>query len=245
MNRFLVDLHVHTALSPCASDAMTPCAIVAEALALGLHVLAICDHNSAANARAVQLAARDRLAVLAGLEITTAEEVHVLGIFPAVDDAMNVSDRIRQTLPDLDIPNRIFGRQLRMDESGAILVEEKKMLAFATPFSLEQTVELVKSHRGLAIASHIDRPSFGVISQLGFFPDDVRFDALEVTPRGLSSPQAALYISLKLPIITSSDSHELTDLGVCYSMFEMRSPTFDEIARALAGEGDRRVFYHA
>lgn len=245
MRQFLVDLHVHTALSPCAGEEMTPPAIVAEAVALGLHVVAICDHNSAGNVAAVQSAARGRLVVLAGMEITTAEEVHVLGIFPDAPSAQAAGQEIGATLPDAAIFGGRFGRQLLMDDAGRILGEQTKALSFASVFTLSETVGQIKSHGGLAIASHIDRPAFGVLSQLGIFPTDAGFDAVEVTPIGLASAQAPLYTALDLPIVTSSDSHHLTDLGTCYSLFEMEAPTFEEIARTFRGEGTRRLLYHA
>ena len=83
----LADLHIHTALSPCADGEMTPPAIVHEAVMKGLGMIAICDHNSAANTEAVQKAAGGLLTVIAGMEITTAEEVHVIGLFPTVQSA--------------------------------------------------------------------------------------------------------------------------------------------------------------
>ena len=245
MNRYFVDLHVHTALSPCAAEEMTPPAIVRLACELGLHVLAICDHNSAGNVRAVQGAAGDRLTVLAGIEITTAEEVHVLGIFPDADRADRVARGILQTLPaPLDSP-RSFGPQLLLDESGQVVGAEPHLLTWACGFDLTQTVYIIKEHGGLAIASHIDRPSFSVFSQLGIFPREAGFDAVEVTPAGLSSPDAGRYTALNLPIITASDSHDLATLGMVYSMFEIQSPTFEEVTRALKGEGNRKVYYRA
>jgi len=245
VNRFLVDLHVHTALSPCASEDMTPPAIVAEAVALGLQMIAVCDHNSVGNAAAVQKAAGDRLAVLPGMEISTAEEVHILGIFPDIDCAMAVAENVLATLPSMREVSRTFGQQLLMDETGRMTEYERKMLSMASGFGLTQVVDLIKRNGGLAIASHIDRPSFSVFSQLGLFPDDAGFDAVEVTTRGLASPQASQYTSLNLPIITSSDSHYLTDLGVSYSMFEMLELTFDDVALTFKGRDGRRIYNSA
>ena len=37
------DLHIHTALSPCGSDEMTPLGIIEAALEAGLEMIAICD----------------------------------------------------------------------------------------------------------------------------------------------------------------------------------------------------------
>ena len=245
MNRYLADFHIHTALSPCADTEMTPPAIVEEACSLGLQIIAISDHNSPQNAWAVQKAAGDRLTVLAGMEIMTAEEVHVLGIFPDIDQAAKAGDKVLKTLPEVVGGSRRFGEQSLFNETGQVIGNEKKMLSMASGFDLGGAVDLIKAHGGLVIAAHIDRPSYSVLSQLGFFPLGVEFDAVEVTKVGLASPQAPLYTSLEFPILTSSDSHHLTDLGVCYSILEMCQPSFDEIAAALKGLDGRRIFYHA
>jgi len=245
VNRYLVDLHVHTALSPCAMEEMTPPAIVAEAVRLGLQMIAVCDHNSAANAAAVQKAAGDQLIVLPGMEITTMEEVHVLGIFPTIQAANLASRKIAESLPERGEEYRKFGKQALLDEMGKIVGYEEKWLAFATAFDLAQAVELIKRYGGLAIASHIDRPSFSVFSQLGVFPENAGFDAVEVTVNGLASKDAPFYRSLNYPIITSSDSHALTDLGTSYSMFQMNDLTFEELALTLKEKDGRRIYNSA
>ena len=56
----LADFHVHTALSPCGDDEMSPPAIVDAALAAGLDMIAVCDHNAAGNTASVGFANRSR-----------------------------------------------------------------------------------------------------------------------------------------------------------------------------------------
>jgi PHP family Zn ribbon phosphoesterase len=245
VNRYLADFHIHTALSPCAESEMTPPAIVQEACSLGLQIIAICDHNSAGNTEAVQKAALDRLVVLAGMEIMTAEEVHVLGIFPNSQAAAQAGEEVQKTLPKVIAGSRRFGDQPLFDQTGQVVGKEDHMLSMACGFDLGRTVDLIKSHGGLAIAAHIDRPSYSVLSQLGFFPPGVEFDAIEVTRTGLASSKAPLYTSLEFPILTSSDSHHLTDLGTCYSMLEMQNPSFEEITMTLKGIDGRRVYHSA
>ena len=57
MMRIRADMHIHTVLSPCAEREMRPAAIVARAAEKGLSVIAVCDHNSARNVKAVMEAA--------------------------------------------------------------------------------------------------------------------------------------------------------------------------------------------
>ena len=225
LQQFFADLHVHTALSPCGSDEMTPPAIVAAALQAGLALVAVCDHNSARNAAAVQDAAGERLAVLAGMEVTSVEEAHVLGLFPTVADAEAAGANVRSLLPDAD---------------GRIVGAEGKALGLATTLTVDEVVGLIHRYGGLAIASHIDRRSFGVISQLGFFPAQAGFDAVElsshVKPAALPEFEA-----IGLPMTGASDAHYLADIGCARTVLAAAEPTFGELALALRCADDRCV----
>ena len=240
MKHFAADLHIHTALSPCAADEMTPGAIVHAARDAGLDMIAICDHNTAGNAQAVQQAARDDLAVIAGIEITTAEEVHVIGLFPNADAAGDVGASVGQTLPiAAENPER-FGRQLLMDPEGRVLGTEAKMLSVASGFALSDAVRLIRQHGGLAVASHIGRPAFSVLSQLGTLPKNTRFDAIEISATGLRAGRQAEFAALGLPMVASSDSHFLADVGCRRTILDSLLATFDELALAFKGVGSRR-----
>jgi hypothetical protein len=250
VNVFAADLHVHTALSPCAADEMTPSAIVETALERGLAMIAICDHNAAGNTAATLMAGWDRLCVLAGMEVTTAEEVHVLGLFPGPIAALAAADEVRDTLPDADETyRRRFGVQRIMNADGRVTSFDPKMLAMACRLDLSDTVQLIHAHQGVAIAAHVNRPSFSVFSQLGLLPRDAGFDAIEVfTPstgngggRARNAAAAAEYAQLGLPVFASSDAHFLGDIGAARSAFEMEAATFDELVLALRGVGGRGV----
>jgi PHP family Zn ribbon phosphoesterase len=240
VKRFLADLHIHTALSPCAEDEMTPPAIVQEAIRQGLAMIAICDHNTTGNTAAVQEAAGKNIAVIAGIELTTAEEVHIIGLFPDVETACKVGETILVTLPELTDNARIFGEQYVMDAQGQILGRETKMLSIASKFGISDGVNLIRQYQGLAVAAHVDRPSFSVISQLGMFPEEVRFDAIEISAVAIRKSRVSEFTSLGLPVITSSDSHFLSDVGMCRTVFEITEPTFQEIALAFQGIAGRK-----
>ena len=53
----------------------------------------------------------------------------------------------------------------------------------ATLFSVQDAVALIHRYGGLAIACHVDRESFSIISQLGFIPPGLPLEAVEVSPR--------------------------------------------------------------
>jgi 3',5'-nucleoside bisphosphate phosphatase len=210
MPRLAADLHVHTVLSPCASREMTPSAVAREAARRGLAVIAVCDHNTAGNVRAVaEAAARipDGPFVIPGIEITTAEEVHVLGWFRRPEDACAVADALGV---DPGLP------------------------AAASRHTLSETVDLIHCHGGLAVAAHVDRRSFSVPGQLGFIPPDVPFDALEISSAGTARGKAAGFALHGLPLVSSSDCHFLEDMGTGSTLLQVEEATFDEVAGALA-----------
>lgn len=241
---FRADLHIHTALSPCGSDEMTPAAIVATALARGLDMIAVCDHNTAGNVRAVQEAgeaAGGGLAIIAGMELTSMEEVHVVGLFPDAAHAEQVAARVRGLLPQADADYySFFGEQPVLAADGRHVGAETVALALATPLDLNEVVALVHDGGGLAVAAHIDRKSFGVFSQLGFFPADAGFDALEISKwLPADSPRLAEFAALGLPLIGASDGHYLEEIGSSYTELQLEQPVFAELAPAFAGAGGR------
>jgi len=239
------DLHVHSALSPCADDNMTPRAIVLAAIAAELDLIAICDHNSTDNVAAVQAAARDfaddLFGVIAGIEITTAEEAHILGLFPNAEQAAAVAREVAAALPPA-IPNlRGYGRQCVMNANGEVLRENGSMLSWASAFTVSQAVALIHEHEGLAIAAHVDRPSFSVISQLGFMPEDVVFDAIEISAAGMKKERGKVFSERGAAIVSCSDAHFLDNIGDARTVFRIESPEFSEVAMALTQTAGRRI----
>jgi predicted metal-dependent phosphoesterase TrpH len=246
MRYFTADLHIHTKLSPCGSEEMTPQAIPEAAHRAGLEIIAICDHNSSRNAAAVAEAAVPySIAVIPGIELETLERIHLIGLFPDIAHAGRVSEEVRRTLPDADEEYRTrIGSQVIMAADGTASGMETKALAAPSSFDLRSAVRLIQGNGGLAIAAHVERPSFSVYSQLGDLPRDIPFDALEVSPAnnrpiGLREK----FARYGWPLVASSDSHYLFELGRARSQFLLESPTFEEIGLALHGLNGRSVTY--
>lgn len=222
---------------------MTPPAIVIAAMDAGLDIIAICDHNAAGNAAAVREVAEGpgegRVKVIAGIEITTAEEVHVVALFPNSATAAAVAFEIQRGLPRYAPGTRRLGPQLLLNGDGECVGEEDAVLSAASGLSLEDAVSLVHAHNGLAVAAHVDRPSFSVISQLGFLPPGVPFDALEISAAGRAHGRAAAFVNVNLPLLTSSDGHCPSDVGCARTFFDLEAATFEELRLALQGAGGR------
>lgn len=241
MKCFRADLHIHTALSPCAEDEMTSPAIVAASVSAGLDMIAVCDHNSAGNVAATQEAAGGALAVVAGMEITTAEEAHVLGLFPDASNALAAASDVLATLPFESKDNKRWFRQNLLDALGRKLGEEERLLTAASGLDLGAALDLIRRYGGLAVASHVDRPSFSIPSQLGLFPADAKLDALEISAEGFRRGRERRFALLGLPIVCSSDSHSLGEIGGGSTRLRMAAPTFEELALAIGRTGGRGV----
>jgi hypothetical protein len=256
MIALLSDLHIHTALSPCASRDMTPRNIVRTCLQKGLDMIAVCDHNSAANAPAVAEAARREgagLKVIPGIEVTTREEVHVLGLFPSLRDALAVGEHVLRSLPEARTEDRPSaqcggdcpGCQWLLDAEDRRTGSEPRFLAAASGYSLGETVALIRRHGGLPVAAHIDRRAFSVPGQLGFFPQTPRFFAAEISAAAAARcrKEPALIEEFRkhgLPLISSSDSHFPEQIACSCTALVVAEPSFAELLLAIRAVGSRR-----
>ena len=235
MRKVKADLHVHTCLSPCADAEMRPTAIVRRAREAGLDMIAICDHNSAENVAAVSSAgAREDLTVIGGMEVTSQEEVHVLGLFGDDRDRLAFQELVYENLPG-ENDEQAFGEQTVCDEWDHPVGTNRRLLIGATALSVERIVDAIHDCRGLAIASHVDRERFSLIGQLGFIPKGLKLDAVELS-RPSSAGQGYGY-----PAIVSSDAHFLDDIGRCSTEFVIEDMSVDEIGEALHSHMGRRI----
>ena len=239
---FNCDLHVHTCLSPCAELDMHPMALVQRAIEAKLDMIAICDHNSSANVPYVIKAAQtSKLKILPGMEITTSEEVHLLAIFDSLSNLVLLQNIIDQHLTGENDEN-LFGVQAIVNEIGEVEGINNQLLIGATDLSLDTLISHIHQFDGLAIAAHIDRESFSVLSQLGFINDNTDFDALEITPRTGFDRARIKYSELsKYSFIISSDSHYIKDIGQAFTQMFIQEPTFSELKMALRKQNGRYV----
>ncbi|HMA53722.1 MAG TPA: PHP domain-containing protein [Acidobacteriota bacterium] len=243
LRRLRADLHIHTCLSPCGELTMSPRAVVRRAREAGLDLIAVTDHNTTENAGAViEAAAGTGLAVLPGIELTTAEEVHLLGLFEAGTALGPFQAAVYGNLPDLPAKMKFIDDQVIVDAEDYVTGFCPRCLFGATLFSVRDAVELIRGHGGLAIACHIDRDSFSIISQLGFIPPGLKLAAVEVSPR-MSADEArgAFGPFDHLPIVRFSDAHKPEEIGTAVTELLVEGPGLDEVRQALAGEGGRRI----
>ena len=239
---FNCDLHIHTCLSPCAELDMHPMALVQKAIEAKLDMIAICDHNSSANVPYVIRAAQTtNLKVLPGMEITTSEEVHLLAIFDSLANLILLQSIIDQHLPGENDEKR-FGIQAIVNEIGEVEGINNQLLIGATDLSMDTLIGYIHQFEGLAIAAHIDRESFSVMSQLGFIDDKADFDALEITPfTGFNQARIKYWELDNYSFIVSSDSHFIKDIGKTFTRMNLLEPTFSELKMALKKQNGRYI----
>ncbi len=236
------DLHMHTCLSPCADLRMSPLAIAEQAKIKEIDILGICDHNSAENVPALIKAAKKfEISVLPGIEVTSQEEVHILALFDELGSALKLQKLIYDNLPG-ENDQEAFGMQVVVNDKGEVLRFNQKLLIGASTLTVEEVVQAIHSLNGLAIASHIDREGFSITGQLGFIPDNLGLDALEISPN-ISFSEATKKYQPSLPLICSSDAHNLDEIGKGYTSFYIKEGTTEEIKKALANEEGRKIIH--
>ncbi|MFZ3386517.1 MAG: PHP domain-containing protein [Candidatus Hydromicrobium sp.] len=246
LKKFKADLHIHTCLSPCADEEMFPQRIIKQAKMNDLDIVGICDHNSAENVIATQkIGQREKIAVIGGIEATSQEEVHILALFDNVKELFEFQEIIYEKLSDFN-DEKVFGKQLIINEDNEVIGSNDKLLIGATSLSLQEIVQTICSLKGLTIASHIDRSSFSIIAQLGFIPEGLLLDALELSPNYESQTRSfgGRQVNPELygfPLVTFSDAHFLKDIGKSYTIFLMEEASIGEIKKALSGEDGRKV----
>lgn len=210
------DFHIHSALSPCGDEDMTPNNIVNMAVISGLDAIAVSDHNSVKNVRAAMEVGKSvGVAVIAGMEVETEEEVHILTLYPSPDAAEAAAAEVYKAMPDIKNRPEIFGRQLIMDAEDNITGIEEKLLISPAAMSVNRLFDVVKSVGGLFIPAHVDRHSYSVLTNLGFIPDDLDIRRIEVSK---STADLAAYLDgrpelKKYEIMRNSDAHYLADIS--------------------------------
>lgn len=244
MKIYKADLHLHTILSPCGDYGMMPGAIVTKAIKTGLDIIAVTDHNSAGNFEAVRIAGeREGLTVIGGMEICSEEEVHLLVYFDRNSDLYKMEQIVHENLPGENDP-AAFGDQVFLDSNNNILGISRKLLFGATTLNIENIVDLAHQNNGMVLASHVDRESFSILSQLGFIPEGLKLDGIEIVNRELAEGREKIMEPGHLygfPYISCSDAHYIEDIGQRMTEFRLLEPSIKEIMLAIQNKNGRRV----
>ena len=174
MNKYYYDLHIHSCLSPCGDNDMTPNNIAGMAALNGLQIIALTDHNTTENCPAFfQACERYGIIPVAGMEMTTAEDIHVVALFPGLDEAMSFNEVYKTHRAKIKNRAEIFGDQLILDEQDNVVGSDEYLLIPATDLSMEEATALAESFGAAVFPAHIDRQENGIIAVLGAIPDEI------------------------------------------------------------------------
>ena len=223
MSKYYYDLHIHSCLSPCADDDMTPNNICGMAMLQGLNIVALTDHNSCGNCETfLKVAKKHGLIGIAGMELTTAEDIHIICLFELVEKAIAFSNEVQKYR--LSFPNnvKLYGQQMYMDEDDNVVAVEENFLPMATTLGLEEAVNLARSFDAVCYPAHIDRMANGIIAILGTLPDSPDFSCIE-----FNSCQDIEKYKIDFPSICdkasviNSDAHNLWSINEAENYFEL------------------------
>lgn len=213
--KYYYDLHIHSCLSPCAEDDMTPNNIVNMAMIKGLDVIAVADHNQSRNLPAImKVAAKRDILIIPAMELQTIEEVHLLCLFPTLEAITAFQAIIDEK--QLPIPNKPekFGHQYVMDDQDEVVRELDMCLLFSCSLSFDEAVAGVRAHGGKVIPAHINRQSNSVLSNLGFIPENMHFKTIEISGDAAGN---VFYESFQQKhayrVIRNSDAHQLFNIS--------------------------------
>ena len=228
MRRYYYDLHIHSCLSPCADNDMTPGNIAGMSLLAGLNIVALTDHNTCRNCPAFfEAAEKNGLIPVAGMELTTAEDIHLVCLFPTLEKAMAFDNAVDAQRVRIENRTDIFGEQWIMDGADNVIGSDPFLLSNATLLTIEQGTALCREMGGVCYPAHVDREANGVIAVLGVFPDDPVYTCAEFHDKSNEAAYLERYPNLRDKLLlTASDAHVLWDIRDKDAFFELEDEPF-------------------
>ena len=216
---------------------MTPWNLVGMARVKGLDVIALTDHNTARNTPEAMAAGEAYgVQVIPGMEITSREEVHILGYFSSVPEALAAGEAVYAHLPQVQNQPALFGNQIIIGAGDSPSGTLEKLLINATDLSVEEVCALVRAFGGVPVPAHINRGSNGMIGALGLMPFLPDYPVVEVYP-GVPCPA---YATKGRFVIHSSDAHRLEDLQERTFSLDTH-PTARDVMRLLRALDGRQI----
>ena len=222
LEKYYYDLHIHSCLSPCADEDMTPNNIAGMAAIKGLQIIALTDHNSCKNCPAFfDACKKNGIIPIAGAEVTTAEDVHMICLFPSLEDAMNFDSALERYRIPFKNDSEVYGEQLILDSNDGIIGVEENLLVNATLLDIDSLYSFVGDFNALIYPAHIDREANGIVSVLGTLPQEPDFSSYEFHFFDkVEEYKERFSILRQKPIVVSSDAHFLWDINEADNAFE-------------------------
>lgn len=232
------DFHLHSCLSPCGDNDMTPYNLVNMAKLLGYDIIALTDHNSCLNCpAAIKAGEESGITVVPGMELCTSEEIHAVCLFPDLEKALEFSDYVKSTMPPVKNDASIFGEQLIMDSTDRIIGNEEILLTAASGISIDDAVKEVSRFGGAVFPAHLDRASYSVLSVLGFLYPEMGFTAAEFTHKAYIPQYEEKHPLLKeMKKLRNSDAHYLENMVEPSVEIDLPQCSAEAVVNLLRGE---------
>lgn len=232
------DLHIHSCLSPCGDDDMTPGNIVGMAAVKGLDVIALTDHNSCKNCPAfMKLAGEYGVMAIPGMEINTSEEVHAVCLFPDLDKAMAFDAYVYERLMKFPNKEEVFGKQQIYNEEDEWVGTEPLLLINSVDISFDGLWDLVDSYGGVMFPAHVEKSANSLLANLGFVPPDSKFRTAEVKDlKKLHEVRKRNPYLEMCRIVSNSDAHYLEEVQEPGLILPVREKSVGAVLEYLKGE---------
>ena len=228
MSKYYYDLHIHSCLSPCADDDMTPNNICSMAVLCGLNIIALTDHNTCGNVEAFMKAAKKNgLIGIAGMELTTSEDIHIICLFEKQKNALLFSEEVQKHR--LAFPNKVelYGKQMYMDENDCEIAVEENFLPLATTLGLDEAVNLAKCFDAVVYPAHIDRMANGIVSILGTIPEKPVFSCFEFNQdEDIEKYKSQFSAISSKQLLINSDAHHLWSINEAQNFIELEDEPY-------------------
>ncbi len=197
---------------------MSPQSILKRAEQSGLNLIAVTDHNAVAHSILISMLKKaSSVNVIFGVELTTREEIHLLGYFPDEFSIREMEKKIDDSLPKIKNRSSFFGDQLIYDEKEEIIEIDDMLRQNALQVSMEELINFIHSLGGIAIPAHINRDYCSIKSQIGFLDPQSDFDAVELSRFEWINKRYKIGDLLEgFPVMSGSDSHFLEDIGTFF-----------------------------
>ena len=235
------DLHMHSCLSPCGADDMTPNNLVHMAALAGLQVIALSDHNTTRNVPAAAAVGKEAgVLVVPAMELTTKEDIHVLCLLPDLEAAESLRQYVYPRLPQRKNRPKAFGHQYVMNEKDEIMEEEPQLLSFGSSIGIYEAKALLERFGGFAVPAHIDRASYSLIGVMGLVDPEMGFTVYETTP-GCDRQKLMEQYHFSGGFLSNSDAHDLTAIPDASRTLEIPVLTPQGVIAGVRALGEKKL----
>ena len=233
--KYFYDLHLHSCLSPCGDMDMTPNNLVNMAKLLGLDVIALTDHNTALNCpAAIKVGEEIGVLVIPGMELTTAEDIHAVCLFPTLEQALAFSEYVDEHRIKVKNKAHIYGAQAILNEDDEQIGEIEHLLLPASFIGIAEAYGKAKEFGGICYPAHIDRDSLSILSVLGEIDPACGFRTAELADIAkLDELKKQHPILNEMNIVTCSDAHYLENMKDAQNALDLPELTREAVIAYL------------